>query len=42
MSIPKYFEIHKPFLQFLNDGSTHTKMFEIKELDTDLFDGYTE
>lgn len=25
MSIPKYFEIHKPFLQFLNDGSTHTK-----------------
>lgn len=25
MSIPKYFEIHKPFLQFLNDGRAHTK-----------------
>lgn len=25
MSIPKYFEIHKPLLQFLNDGSAHTK-----------------
>lgn len=30
MSIPKYFEMHKPFLEFLKDGESHT----LKELKT--------
>lgn len=30
MGVPKYFEIHKPFLQFLSDGVTHSPK-EIKE-----------
>ena len=30
MGVPKYFEIHKPLLQFLSDGATHS-LKEIKE-----------
>ena len=30
MGVPKYFEIHKPLLQFLSDGATHSPK-EIKE-----------
>lgn len=30
MAIPKYFEMHKPFLEFLKDGESHT----LKELKT--------
>lgn len=29
MSVPKYYEIHKPILQCLSDGQVHT-MKEIK------------
>ena len=31
MGVPKYFEIHKPLLQFLSDGGATHSLKEIKE-----------
>ena len=36
MGVPKYFEIHKPLLQFLSDGATHS-LKEIKEFIINYF-----
>jgi hypothetical protein len=46
MEVPKYFEMHKPFLEFLRDGQRHTlsvkRTLEIKAVDTDIFNDYQE
>ena len=36
MGVPKYFEMHKPLLQFLSDGNTHS-LKEIKEFMIQFF-----
>ena len=36
MGVPKYFEIHKPLLQFLSDGVTHS-LKEIKKFIINYF-----
>lgn len=36
MTVPKYFEMHKPFLEFLKDGNPHT-LKELKLLISQYF-----